>query len=55
MLCILQVNLTTLDVASNRIKVVENISHLIKLEEFWVCVFLSVVVRSVYVSVKLCF
>jgi len=30
------VNLTTLDVASNRIKVVENMSHLVKLEEFWV-------------------
>jgi len=35
---VLQVNLTTLDVASNRIKVVENVSHLLKLEEFWVCV-----------------
>jgi len=35
---VFQVNLTTLDVASNRIKAVENISHLVKLEEFWVSV-----------------
>lgn len=31
-----QVNLVTLDLANNYIKKLENISHLLKLEEFWV-------------------
>ena len=32
----LQVNLTTLDLANNQIKRLENVAHLVKLEEFWV-------------------
>ena len=32
----LQVNLNTLDLASNRVSRLSNISHLTKLEEFWV-------------------
>ena len=36
-LCLLsKVNLNTLDVAGNRIRKIENISHLQHLEEFWV-------------------
>ena len=31
-----QVNLTTLDLAGNRIKRIENVKHLTKIEEFWV-------------------
>ena len=31
-----QVNLVTLDLAQNRIKRIENVSHLVKMEEFWV-------------------
>ena len=30
-------NLTTLDLASNEITRIQNVSHLNKLEEFWVC------------------
>ena len=37
----LKVNLNTLDVAGNRIKKLENISHLRNLEEFWVSGFAS--------------
>ena len=33
---VFQLNLTTLDLASNRITKIENVSHLVKLEEFWV-------------------
>lgn len=36
-----QVNLSTLDLANNQIKKMENISHLVKLEEFWVKILLS--------------
>jgi protein phosphatase 1 regulatory subunit 7 len=36
-LLVSKVNLTTLDLASNEISRVQNISHLNKLEEFWVC------------------
>jgi Leucine-rich repeat (LRR) protein len=32
-----QVNLTTLDVGNNMIEKIENMSHLTKLQEFWVC------------------
>lgn len=32
----LQKKLTTLDIAANRIKKIENISHLTELQEFWV-------------------
>lgn len=32
-----QKKLTTLDIAANRIKKIENISHLTELQEFWVC------------------
>lgn len=31
-----QKKLTTLDIAANRIKKIENISHLTELQEFWV-------------------
>ena len=31
-----QVNLKTLDLANNRIKRVQNVSHLLQLEDFWV-------------------
>lgn len=31
-----QKKLTTLDIAANRIKRIENISHLAELQEFWV-------------------
>ena len=34
---ILQVNLTTLDLAGNRVKRLANVEHLVKMEEFWVC------------------
>lgn len=34
--CALQKKLTTLDIAANRIKKIENISHLTELQEFWV-------------------
>lgn len=33
-----QKKLTTLDIAANRIKMIENISHLTELQEFWVSV-----------------
>lgn len=33
-----QKKLTTLDIAANRIKKIENISHLTELKEFWVSV-----------------
>lgn len=33
----IQVNLNTLDLASNQIKKLENVAHLVNLEEFWVC------------------
>ena len=33
-----QVNLVTLDLADNKIKRVQNVSHLFKLEEFWVII-----------------
>lgn len=33
----LQKKLTTLDIAANRIKRIENIGHLTELQEFWVC------------------
>lgn len=32
-----EVNLNTLDLASNEITRIENLSHLNKMEEFWVC------------------
>jgi Leucine-rich repeat (LRR) protein len=32
-----KVNLNTLDLASNQISRIQNISHLSKLEDFWVC------------------
>lgn len=35
-LCSAQKKLTTLDIAANRIKRIENISHLTELQEFWV-------------------
>ena len=31
-----QKKLTTLDIAANRVKKIENISHLTELQEFWV-------------------
>jgi len=33
-----QVNLVTLDLANNRITRIRNVSHLTKLEEFWVSI-----------------
>lgn len=33
-----QKKLTTLDIAANRVKKIENISHLTELQEFWVCI-----------------
>ena len=32
----------TLDMACNRIKKIENVSHLVELEEFWVCSFYNI-------------
>lgn len=33
----IQKKLTTLDIAANRVKKIENINHLTELQEFWVC------------------
>lgn len=45
-----QKKLTTLDIAANRIKRIENISHLTELQEFWVRVmceeFIMIVLNS---------
>lgn len=45
-----QKKLTTLDIAANRIKRIENISHLTELQEFWVRVmceeFIMIILNS---------
>ena len=42
-----QVKLQTLDVAGNKIKKIENLSHLSELEEFWVKKHLTVVLKAI--------